>query len=93
MDTWIKQLWNNNKILFCLLLPLVLLFFFRDLILSFLVGSARLLVARAKEKDEALKDQLSDALNKADRLKDEADALGDTANDLQIDEDWNKKGR
>lgn len=89
----IKKLWQNNKFLFFLLLPLVLLVVFKDLIWDFLVGSARKKVRETEKKDEELKQKADEANAKADELKDQADQLGEDVKNVKGDPNWHKKRR
>jgi len=94
MDEKIKNLWNNNKLLFFILLPLVLLFVFRDLVLSLLIGSARRVTGAAKAEDEKLKSESSQIEREADKTKVEADEISkriENRKEDDISEDWNKK--
>lgn len=92
MDNWIKNLWNNNKILFFVLLPLVLIVFFRDLIMELLIGSVRKEVRETKDKDAKLKAEQDAANKEAERLKAEADKIDkDIENGKDPDKDWHKK--
>lgn len=89
----IKKLWENNKFLFFVLLPIVLLVFFKDLIFEYLVGSAREKVRETEKKDQELKQKADAANAKADKLKEEADKLGQDAENVKGDADWHKKRR
>lgn len=88
MDAWISALWNKNKIVFFLLLPIVVLYFCRNIIISLLVNSARKVSNEAKKQDEKLKDEQVDLNNKADNLRDNANSPKDTA---EKDEEWYKR--
>lgn len=90
MDKWLKGLWNNNKILFFILIPLVILVFFKDLILDLLIGNARKVANEAKKKDEELKNEEDKINNEANRIKTEADRIEDDINKTEVDEDWHK---
>ena len=91
MDEKIKNLWQNNKILFFLLLPLILVVVFKDVIIEVLLGSARKMSNEAKDKDADLKAKQDEANAKANQLKAEADALGKKVEDGNAtDESWNK---
>ena len=94
MDEKIKNLWANNKLLFFIALPLIILFVFRDLILSLLVGSARKVSAEAKKEEEKLQTEINQADKDAAVARTEADAAGKRVEDRKeddISEDWNKK--
>lgn len=92
MDQWIKGLWSNNKILFFLLIPVVALYFARDIIFGLIIGDARKVSEEAKKKDDTLQNQQQAAEQAADQAKKEADEIGNQANNVNADEDWHKKG-
>lgn len=94
MDEKIKNLWNNNKILFFLLIPIILIVVFRDLILALLFGSARKTVEQAKAEDAKLTTESNAANLEAEKLKAEADMLAKqigARKESDIPLDWNKK--
>lgn len=99
MDEKLKSLWANNRVLFFILLPLiivvVLVFTFRDLVLALLIGSARKVSDEAKKQDDQLKTQADTAKSQSDVAKAQADQIDKTIQDRKegdISEDWNKKG-
>jgi len=77
MDDWIKNLWKENKLVFFLLIPLILIIFFRDLIISLIVGNARKVANKAKAKDAELKAKADAANIEADKLKSQSDKAED----------------
>lgn len=89
MDQKIKDLWNNNKIVFFLLIPLILLWFFRNIIIGLLVDSGNKIVGDATQKSNELKSQQDVANAKADQII--ADADKHAAEKPSVGEDWNKK--
>lgn len=98
MDEKIKSLWNNNRILFFILLPLVIILFlgfvFRDLVLALLIGSARKTSEEAKKNDEELKAKQNAANNQANELKAKSDQIEEKINERkeeEVSEDWHKK--
>ena len=91
MNKWIIDLWENNKILFWILIPLVLIVFFKDLILDLLIGSARRISNAARQKDESLKSKEDRANNEANRLRDEANRIQNEIDNINPGEDWNNK--
>jgi len=91
MDNWIKNLWNSNKLLFLLLLPLVFIIFFKDLILEYLIGSARKMSNEAQEKDHVLQTEEEKLNLEAENMRAKAAQLGENANNVGKDENWNKK--
>lgn len=90
MDTWIKNLWKNNKLLFIIAIPLILIVVLRDVIMNLLIGSARKIANKAKVEDSKLKAE-EDRLNaEADKKREEADKLGEKADNVEKDENWHK---
>lgn len=88
MDEKIKKLWAENKLVFFLLLPLIILFVFRDVVLAILTGSARKISQETAKKDADFKSQQDAANLEADRLRKEADEAGKEK--PNVGEDWNK---
>lgn len=87
MDQWITNLWTKNKILFFILIPVILIFVFKNLIMEYLVGSLRKRVEEAKKQDAKLEKDF-------DKINDQADKLREEANQnptIPDDEDWHKK--
>jgi zona occludens toxin (predicted ATPase) len=94
MDEKIKGLWNSNKILFFLLIPIILIFVFRDLIMSILIGSARKVSENAKKEDEQLKSKADEAERQSELEKQKADLIADRIENRKeedVSEDWHKK--
>lgn len=89
--SWAKDLWSKNKLLFCLLIPLILLVVFKDLIMDYLIGSSRKLVNKTKEEDQKLKAESDKAQQEANDLKESADNKEEQINNLPEDEDWHKR--
>lgn len=87
MDEWIVNLYKNNKIVFFLLIPIVLLVVFRNVVIDLLVGSAHKVADEAKKKDDVLKADETKANDAADALRNQANAPKDDT----VDENWNKK--
>lgn len=90
MDEKIKALWANNKLLFLLALPLLLLFLFRDLLFSILVGSARKTFQKATEVDQKLATEQKTAEDAGNAAQADAAELEKKAKSATVDEDWNK---
>lgn len=88
MDEKIKNLWNNNKIVFFLLVPLIVLWFCRNIIIGLLVDSGNKVVGEATTKSNELKGQQDVANAKADQII--ADADKHAAEKPKVGEDWNK---
>ena len=98
MDEKIKNLWNNNRLLFWILFPLiaivVLVFTFRDLILALLIGSARKTSEEAKKQDQTLQNQINEQEKQAaleQQKADDAQKRIDDRKDSDISDDWYKK--
>lgn len=89
MDAWIKNLWANNKIVFFLLIPLIALWFARNIIIGMLVDSGNKVVGDATAKSNELKTAEDIANAQANQIKADADAAA--ANKPAVGEDWNKK--
>ena len=98
MDEKLKNYWNNNKLMFFLVvIPItlgIILFTLRDLIFAMLAGSARKTAEEAKKEDAVLKAQGDEAAIAAAKAQAAADAAGKRIEDRKeddISEDWNKK--
>lgn len=89
MDDKIKALWANNKILFFLLLPLVLLAIFRNVLISLLVSSGNKIVSDSTAKSDELKTEADKANTQANQII--ADADKKSEDKPTVTEDWNKK--
>lgn len=89
MDQKIKDLWNNNKLLFLLFIPFIALWFFRNLVISLLVTSGNKIVGDTTQKSEALKTQETVENTKANQIIQDADQAA--ANKPAVDENWNRK--
>lgn len=93
-DSKISQWWANNKLLFFLALPLIVVFFLRDLIFAALAGSARATTDAARADDAKLSQESSAAEIEAAKAQAQADAAAKRVadrSDSDIPEDWNKK--
>jgi hypothetical protein len=90
MNKWIKDLWNNNKLLFFILIPIVILVFFNDIIMQLIASGARKEVNKTKSKDDQLKTELKELDEKANMHKKNADNIRDERDNVEVDEDWYK---
>lgn len=93
-DAKVKNWWINNKLMFFIALPLILMFFFRDILLAVLVGSARKTAADAKVEDADLLKKANQAAIDAAAAKQAADADQKSAADRKesdVPNDWFKK--
>ncbi len=88
---WISNLWGKNKFLFFILIPVIILVFFKEVIIEMLIGSAKKMVTETKQKDADLRVELEGLKNKANNEKKEADKIDDKINNVDDDPDWHKK--
>lgn len=96
MDQWIKNLWNKNKIIFFLLIPVVLLVVFKDLVFSFLASQVRKDIKDTVNKDDELKSKQDDLVKESEKQKALADAKEEEIKNREasdISEDWHKNRR
>jgi len=91
MDSWIKNLWNKNKILFFVLIPLIVIVLFKDLLIGLLGHSIRKEANKARKEDKDLKAKADAANKKADSLKAEADGAEDRIKNKDSGLDWHEK--
>jgi cytochrome c-type biogenesis protein CcmH/NrfG len=95
MDAWLKNLYDKNKVLFWiaffLLLPAILIFLFRDLILKLIVNKANSELHSAQVSDARLEEKQSAASKEASEHKANAESIQKQIDGLTPDEDWNKK--
>lgn len=85
----LKEVWNKNKILFFIIIPLLIIAKFRDVIIQILVASGKKLMEQARKQDGQLRQEANDANNKANSLINQADGRDD--NKPPVGEDWHKK--
>ncbi len=89
MDERIKNLWNNDKLEFFLLIPLIALYFARNVIIDLLVSSGNKIAGDATQKSDALKHDATVASTRADQIIQDANQAA--ANKPVVTEDWFKK--
>lgn len=89
MDEKIKTLWQNNKLTFFLILPIIAIWFCRNVLISLLVSSGNKVVGDATEKSDQLKQEETVANTKADQIKADADKARQAM--PVAGEDWNSK--
>jgi hypothetical protein len=89
MDQKLKDLWNNNKIVFFILLPLIAIWMFRNILIDLLIGSSHQLTQDATGKDQVLANEEAAAKAKAEQLQQQAAAAGQ--NKPEVGADWYKK--
>jgi cell division protein FtsB len=84
-----KQLWANYKVFFIVFGILILIYKFREVIISLLVSSSRRAMDDARKQDANLKSEENALNNQANQLRDEANSLDNSK--PKVDEDWNEK--
>jgi hypothetical protein len=89
-DVWIKDLWSKNKLLFLLIIPVIIVYKFRTVIIDILVKNAGEIMKETEKKDKDLASQESRANDQANDLIKKAQEEGQ--NKPPIGEDWNKRG-
>ena len=88
MDEKIKNLWINNKVLFFILIPLIAVFFLRNIIIDLLISGGHKALDEAKKKSDELKNDSSVANTKANQIIEDANKASE--NKPKVTEDWNK---
>ncbi len=83
-------LWEKNKVLFCILLPLVIIAFGIKIFLDLNADAGRQDVIKAENKDQELKKEQDRLNNEANKEKAQADQIEDQINNLDEDEGWHK---
>jgi cell division protein FtsL len=93
MDQWITNLWQKNKIVFFLLIPIILLVVFKNVIFAFLARSVKNEVKDAVKKDDELKKEQESLVNESEKQKASADAIENQIknNAESVSDDWHKK--
>jgi uncharacterized protein YlxW (UPF0749 family) len=91
MDNFISNLWKNNKIFFFILLPLVIIWFFKDLILKLIVGVSNKELDSTKKADAKLQQEQNKINDQANAHKANADKLENEIKNISEDEEWHKK--
>jgi hypothetical protein len=91
MDNFISNLWKNNKIFFFILLPLVIIWFFKDLILKLIVAVSNKELDSANKADAKLQQEQNKINDQANVHKANADKLEDKIKNISEDEEWHKK--
>lgn len=89
MDKKIQDLWQNNKIVFFLLLIPIALWFCRNLIVDLLIGSSKKTMEKAEEKSKELEKESLVANTQADQIIKDADKAAVKKD--EVTEDWYKK--
>lgn len=88
------KLWQDNKILFFLLLPIILLILFKDIIITLIASGAHKNIDAAAEKDDKLKSDAQKHNVEAEIHKERAKEIENKIknnNERDIPLDWNKR--
>lgn len=85
----LKEIWNKNKLLILIIVPLILLAKFRDILIDLIVASGKRLMDKTKAEDAKLKQEQDEANNKANQIIANADKKDDDK--PPVDDDWYKK--
>ena len=88
MDEKIKNLWNNNRLVFFLLIPFIALFFLRNILIDMLVSSGNKVVSDTSKKSDELKQESVIADTKANQIIEDADEA--RKDQPKVGEDWDK---
>ena len=88
MDQWAKDLWEKNKIVFFLLIPVILLIYFRSFFINLLLSDSRKIATEADQKDNQLSKEETQANSQSNQIIADANKLSD--NKPPVTEDWNK---
>lgn len=91
MNDFFKDLWKDNKILFLLLLPLITLYFLRDIIINLLISSSRKISKEARKRDDELRAEQDSANAAADAKRKQAEEREKQIENLEDDESWHKR--
>lgn len=84
-----KDLWNDNKTIFIVLIPLIAVIFGRNLLMSLIVSNAKKTIMNATQQDTKLASQENAANTQADQLIKTADSL--PSQEQPVTEDWYTK--
>lgn len=85
----LKELWAKYKLVVIIAVPLLILGWFRDLIIDMLVSNSNKMVDKTKEQSDSLKTQETKVNAQADQVI--ADADKKSQDKPEVTEDWNKK--
>lgn len=91
MNDFFKGLWKDNKILFILLIPVIVLYFLRDIIINLLISSSRKISKEARKRDDELRAEQDRLDSAANAKRKEAEKREEEIKDLPEDEDWHKR--
>jgi peptidoglycan hydrolase CwlO-like protein len=93
MMSFISNLWNNKRWLFWLLLPVVILWFCKDLVLKFLHFKFDKDLQDAKKEDEKLNKEIRDIEKDASKKEGQIEEIENKVKDREshdVDLDWHK---
>ncbi len=88
MNDKIKNLWNNNRLVFFLLIPFIALFFLRNILIDMLVSSGNKVVSDTSKKSDELKQESVVADTKANQIIEDADKA--RKDQPKVGQDWDK---
>jgi len=96
VETVAKDIWDDNKAILIVLIPLIAVIFGRNLLMSLIVKQAKQTITKATKEDGQLSQQENQANTQANALEQQAATLQQQANSLQstdapVTDDWNKK--
>ncbi len=83
--------WIKNNAVFIGVGILGILVFFRDVLFSLVLGSARKTARETRKKAQKHKEAAAKAKTSSDIHKDKADKIEDEIKKIDVDEDWHKK--
>lgn len=92
--SWVEKLWENNKILFFLLLPITLVALFYKFYMDYNMMMAEKELKETQSKDDKLKAEQDELNNKANehlnKANESAQKVKDRENE-EVDLEWHKK--
>jgi hypothetical protein len=91
MDSFFSNLWNKNRVLFFILIPLVILWVLKDILLKSIVFLGNREFKKAVEKDKEIKSEQDRLNNQANDHKANSDRLEKEIEKISEDEEWHKK--
>lgn len=90
---WVTDLWTNKRWLFWLLLPLVVLYFLKDIIMQLLAGGAVKDVKEAQKKDEEIQKEIVQAKVEGAKEAGKTEVIEKRIEERKaedVSEDWHK---
>lgn len=83
--------WLKNNFIWIISALGVVILFFRDLLLEYLIGSAKRISNKAKVNDEQLKVEIKSAEEMAEEERKKAEEAKKEAETIKVDSDWHKE--